>query len=219
MANHTLNEVVASYIEGIRGRQPHGPYNLGGWSAGGILAYAIAQELIAAGETIASLLLIDSPSPAKGLDRLPARFFDHCTNVGLFGNELQRGSGSPTKPPEWLMPHFRASIELLHEYHAPAMKPDDKMKVMLIWAGECAFDGERYAHLPPAEDDTDEDTEGMKFLTERRKDFGSTEWASLFPGSTVCARVVENEHHFSMMRDGGAIRLAEHMRDGLQITA
>ncbi|USW47943.1 Putative thioesterase, Acyl transferase domain superfamily, phosphopantetheine binding ACP [Septoria linicola] len=219
MANHTLNEVVASYIEGIRGRQPHGPYNLGGWSAGGILAYAIAQELVAAGETISSLLLIDSPTPVKGLDRLPARFFDHCTNVGLFGSELQRGSGSPTKPPEWLMPHFRASIELLHDYHAPAMKPNEKMKVILIWAGECAFDGERYAHLPLAEDDSEEDTEGMKFLTERRKDFGPTEWASLFPGITVEARVVEGEHHFSMMRDGGARRLAEHMRDGLQITA
>ncbi|KAM3419059.1 hypothetical protein BST61_g5014 [Cercospora zeina] len=218
-ADHTLPEVIASYIEGIRGRQPQGPYHLGGWSAGGILAYAVAQELISAGEEISTLLLIDSPSPIKGLDRLPTRFFDHCTNVGLFGTELSRGSGGSKTPPEWLMPHFRASIELLHDYHAPPMKPGNKTKVMLIWAGECAFDGVRYAHLPPSSGDTDEDTEGMKFLTEKRKDFGATEWSGLFPGNDVDARVVESEHHFSMMRDGGAQTLVEHMRDGLGIVA
>ncbi|KAF2211538.1 hypothetical protein CERZMDRAFT_42949 [Cercospora zeae-maydis SCOH1-5] len=218
-ADHTLPEVIASYIEGIRGRQPHGPYHLGGWSAGGILAYAVAQELIAAGEEISTLLLIDSPSPIKGLDRLPTRFFDHCTNVGLFGTELSRGSGVPSKTPEWLMPHFRASIELLHDYHAPPMKPGHKTKVMLIWAGECAFDGVRYAHLPPSAGDTDEDTEGMKFLTEKRKDFGPTEWEKLFPGNDVVARVVESEHHFSMMRDAGARILVEHMREGLGIVS
>ncbi|PPJ53310.1 hypothetical protein CBER1_00905 [Cercospora berteroae] len=216
-ADHTLPDVIASYVEGIRGRQAQGPYHLGGWSAGGILAYAVAQELIAAGEEVSTLLLIDSPSPTKGLDRLPTRFFDHCTNVGLFGTELSRGSGGPNKTPEWLMPHFRASIELLHDYHAPPMKLGNKTKVMLIWAGECAFDGVRYAHIPPYAGDTDEDTEGMKFLTEKRKDFGATEWASLFPGTDVDARVVESEHHFSMMRDSGAQMLVEHMRDGLGI--
>ena len=136
MADHSFHEVISSYIAGLRSRQPRGPYHLGGWSAGGILAYAIAQELLAAGEKISSLLLIDSPPPTRGLDRLPDRFFDHCTSVGLFGTEMQRGS-EPAKPPEWLMPHFRAQIELLHDYRAPPMPAHliKDTKITIVWAG------------------------------------------------------------------------------------
>ena len=212
MYDHSLEEVLQSYVAGVKGRQAHGPYHLGGWSAGGILAYAVAQELLADGEEVASITLIDSPPPNKGLDRLPDRFFDHCTNVGLFGTEMQRGAAA--KVPEWLMPHFRASIELLHDYHAPPMCSIDvqKTQVTVIWAGECAFDGERYAKLPEATFD-DEDGEGMKFLSERRKDFGPGEWADLFPGAKISTHVVDGEQHFSMMRDRGAQKLMEIMRE------
>jgi pimeloyl-ACP methyl ester carboxylesterase len=216
MATYSLRDVIASYVAGVRGRQEHGPYHLGGWSAGGILAYAIAQELIAAGEEVHSLLLIDSPAPNKGLDRLPDRFFDHCTDVGLFGTEMQRGGGT-AKPPDWLMPHFRASIELLHDYHAPPTAPmqAQTMRVMIVWAGGCAFDEQRYGQLPAASTDTDEDTEGMKFLTEQRTDFGPGAWADLFPSAELKVRVVEGEHHFSMMRDRGADKLVGFLREGL----
>ncbi|KAF7198010.1 Polyketide synthase CTB1 [Pseudocercospora fuligena] len=216
MYEYSLPEVLQSYIAGLRSRQAEGPYHLGGWSAGGILAYAIAQELFAQGEKVASLTLIDSPPPNKGLDRLPDRWFEHCTKVGLFGTEMQRGA-EPAKPPEWLMPHFRASIELLHDYCAPPMPAAAirDMKVNIIWAGECAFDGVRYPKLPPAMM-VGEDTEGMKFLTERRKDFGPGEWAELFPGAHITASTVQGEHHFSMMRDQGAKRLAEFVRAGMR---
>ena len=217
MADHSFHEVISSYIAGLRSRQPRGPYHLGGWSAGGILAYAIAQELLAAGEKISSLLLIDSPPPTRGLDRLPDRFFDHCTSVGLFGTEMQRGS-EPAKPPEWLMPHFRAQIELLHDYHAPPMPAHliKDTKITIVWAGECAFDGVRYPLLPPAMMQG-EDTEGMKFLTERRQDFGAGEWKDLFPGADLTVKTVDGEHHFSMMREKGAGVLAGYMREGLGI--
>ncbi|KAK3713685.1 Non-reducing polyketide synthase ctb1 [Vermiconidia calcicola] len=215
MYNHSLSDVLQSYLAGLRDRQPHGPYHLGGWSAGGILAYAIAQELLAAGEEVATITLIDSPPPNKGLDRLPDRFFDHCNNVGLFGVEMQRGSAA-TKVPDWLMPHFRASIELLHDYHAPPMRAAaiQKTKVTIVWAGECAFDGVRYDHLPSATDG-DDDTEGMKFLTERRQDRGPGEWADLFPGVKIGTHTVEGEQHFSMMRDRGAQKLVEIVREVL----
>ncbi|KAF4429939.1 beta-ketoacyl synthase [Fusarium austroafricanum] len=216
MRDHSLQEVLQSYVAGARGRQAHGPYHLGGWSAGGILAYAVAQELVAAGEEVASLTLIDSPPPNNGLDHLPDRFYDHCTKVGIFGTEMKRGA-DVAKLPEWLMPHFRASTGLLHDYHAPPMPAAAArgMQVTIIWAGECAFDGVRYPHLPPAMMDG-EDAEGMKFLTERRRDFGPGGWADLLPGAAITTSVVEGEHHFSMMRDRGAEKLAEFIRVGLR---
>lgn len=101
MHTKVLNEIVASYISGVRRHQPHGPYHLGGWSAGGILAYKIAQCLISDGEVVATLLLIDSPDPTKGLDTLPDRFFDHCSQEGIFGTELmgeQQQDSAPKVP-------------------------------------------------------------------------------------------------------------------------
>lgn len=220
MLGHKLHEVVASYIEGMRKHQERGPYNLGGWSAGGILAYAVAQELLNVGEQVSKLLLIDSPPPNRGLDRLPRRFFDHCTKVGLFGSEMSangttEGTTDAPKLPPWLMPHFEATIELLHDYHAPPMKTNVTMpKVTIIWAGECAFDGVKYPLLPTLEVEG-EDTEGMRFLTEKRIDLGPGAWAYLFPGQDFVVEVMKGEHHFSMMREEGAENLAEMMREAL----
>ena len=128
---------------------------------------------------------------------------------------MQRSDGK-SKVPEWLMPHFKASIELLHDYHAPPL-PADKiknMKVSTIWAGDCAFDGVKYAKLPAAAD-PNEDTEGMKFLSEKRTDPGPGEWQDLFPGVEIKAATIEGEHHFSMMRDRGAQELIRHVRESL----
>jgi naphtho-gamma-pyrone polyketide synthase len=215
MAGHDLQRILSSYIASVRRHQPHGPYHLGGWSAGGILAYAIAQRLIADGESIATLQLIDSPAPTRGLDRLPDRFFDHCSSVGIFGSELAPDDGSTApKVPEWLMPHFRATIEMLHDYRAPPMAVGQQPKVSIIWAGSSAFDGGNYAPLP-AGSANEETGEGMAFLTEKKKDLGPGEWATLFPGQDIRVHVLESEHHFSMMRGKGARRLSQLIKDSV----
>lgn len=221
MACRSLPEIVTSYITSVRKHQPHGPYHLGGWSAGGVIAYAVAQQLVAEGEEVASLQVLDSPPPTRGLDKLPDRFFDHCSEVGIFGNELMvsgeaASATANTKVPDWLMPHFRATIELLSRYVAPPFiaSSDKQPRVSIVWAGTCAFDNGKYAPLP-AQTSEDPDTEGMKFLTQQREDFGAGDWANLFPGNQLDVHVVENEHHFSMMRGEGAAKLAKFMRLGL----
>lgn len=230
MYEHTLGQVLHSYLAGIRSRQPHGPYHLGGWSAGGILAYALAAQLLEAGEAVASLTLIDSPPPDRGLDHLPERFFSHCTRVGVFGTEMARGQNEALAvgqkdhktltPPEWLLPHFRATIDLLHDYHAPPLSTRNSavldMKVSIIWAQECALDGVRYPRLPPRQAGQVEDEEGVKFLSEPRVDFGPGRWAGLFPpGVSISTQTVQGEHHFSMMRGVGAERLAQLLKEAM----
>lgn len=221
MANRTLPEIVTSYIESLRRHQPRGPYHLAGWSAGGILAYAIAQKLMSTGEEIATLTLIDSPPPTNGLDRLPRRFFDHCNAVGIFGEEMNATNITKerSKLPNWLMPHFEATIELLHDYLAPPMPrhSNSPRKISVIWAGECAFGG-KYAPFPSASIEG-EDTEGMKFLTEQRTDFGPDKWSYLFPGKHIEVDVIEGEHHFSMMRGKGGEQLGILIRKALGIMA
>lgn len=58
-----FNAMVNAYLAAIRTRQPQGPYYLGGWSMGGVIAYACAQALIKQGAQVAALWLLDSPAP------------------------------------------------------------------------------------------------------------------------------------------------------------
>jgi thioesterase domain-containing protein len=54
--------MAAHYIEELKAVQPEGPYFLGGWSSGGTIAYEMAQQLIAGGQIVSQLLLLDSMS-------------------------------------------------------------------------------------------------------------------------------------------------------------
>jgi acetoacetyl-CoA synthetase len=54
-----VEQMAASYIEQMRGVQPHGPYALGGYSFGGLVAFEIAQQLSRVGERIEFLCLLD----------------------------------------------------------------------------------------------------------------------------------------------------------------
>jgi phthiocerol/phenolphthiocerol synthesis type-I polyketide synthase D len=51
------------YVELLRQTQPHGPYQLAGWSFGGALAYETALRLHAAGERVGLLAMIDTLLP------------------------------------------------------------------------------------------------------------------------------------------------------------
>jgi thioesterase domain-containing protein/acyl carrier protein len=67
MAPQTIEEMAADYLEAIRKIQPQGPYNLLGWSFGGLVAHAIATWLQEHGETVALLALLDSyPTNGNG---------------------------------------------------------------------------------------------------------------------------------------------------------
>ncbi|HKI01152.1 MAG TPA: non-ribosomal peptide synthetase, partial [Thermoanaerobaculia bacterium] len=60
----TLEALAARYVAGVRRVQPAGPYQLGGWSMGGTVAYEMARQLTAAGEAVALVAMIDSDAPS-----------------------------------------------------------------------------------------------------------------------------------------------------------
>ncbi|GLY34503.1 hypothetical protein Amsp01_005270 [Amycolatopsis sp. NBRC 101858] len=61
------HRVEASDVEGcvasLREVQPAGPYRLGGWAAGGVLAFETARRLTGAGERVDVVVLFDSEAP------------------------------------------------------------------------------------------------------------------------------------------------------------
>jgi thioesterase domain-containing protein len=58
-----LEDMAAEYVAAVREVQPHGPYLLGGWSGGGLIAVEMAQQLRGAGESIGILALLDTTPP------------------------------------------------------------------------------------------------------------------------------------------------------------
>jgi thioesterase domain-containing protein/acyl carrier protein len=57
----SLDGLVTDYTSRIRAAQPDGPYQLGGWSMGGIIAFEVARRLEQAGAEVRLLGLLDPP--------------------------------------------------------------------------------------------------------------------------------------------------------------
>lgn len=58
--HETIEETAADYVASIRRVQPRGPYLLGGYSSGGLIAFEMARQLQVAGEEVAALAFLDS---------------------------------------------------------------------------------------------------------------------------------------------------------------
>jgi amino acid adenylation domain-containing protein len=58
-----VEQIAAEHLRALRAVQPGGPYFLAGWSFGGYVAYEMAAQLEAQGETVAFVGLLDTLAP------------------------------------------------------------------------------------------------------------------------------------------------------------
>ena len=83
-----LEPMAARYVAAVREVQPTGPYRLGGWSLGGLVAFEMARLLHEQGETVSTLVLFDTtappPSPPEPSPRLRA-MAEEIAALNLFG--------------------------------------------------------------------------------------------------------------------------------------
>jgi thioesterase domain-containing protein len=62
-----VEAMAEGYVAALRGARPGGPYSIGGWSFGGVVALEKARQLRAAGCEVGPLVLFDaSPRPHEG---------------------------------------------------------------------------------------------------------------------------------------------------------
>ncbi|MFQ5419790.1 MAG: thioesterase domain-containing protein [Anaerolineae bacterium] len=59
LPHDNLKTMAADYIALIRSTQPDGPFLIGSWSLGVIIAFEIARQLTAAGEEVTALIMLD----------------------------------------------------------------------------------------------------------------------------------------------------------------
>ncbi|KAK3685036.1 hypothetical protein B0T22DRAFT_409111, partial [Podospora appendiculata] len=179
--------MATKFIEEMKRRQPVGPYSVAGWSAGGVIAYEIVNQLTKAGDKVDNLVIIDAPCPVT-IEPLPQGLHAWFASIGLLGD------GDDKKVPPWLLPHFSASVTALSNYDAEPIPKEKCPKVMAIWCedGVCKL---------PTDPRPEPYPKGHAlFLLDNRTDFGPNRWDEYLDASKMTFRHMPG-NHFSMMHD------------------
>lgn len=73
----TVESIAASYVRQIKEAHPQGPYLLCGYSFGGVAAFEMAQQLVAMGDSVPLLIMLDTYAPGMHSEamKLEWRFY------------------------------------------------------------------------------------------------------------------------------------------------
>jgi fatty-acyl-CoA synthase len=82
-ASLTVEGMAREYLAAMRAAQPSGPYLLGGWSLGGLVAFEMATRLEQAGERVARLVLFDTAPPLRRTKQAQARAMGAAASAAL----------------------------------------------------------------------------------------------------------------------------------------
>ena len=124
----TVEAIARYYVKIIKDKQNSGPYFISGWSFGGIVAYEIAQQLHAIGDTVKNLILIESVTPnlkeiIKNNTRKKTEKIIENENIFYFLDE---------KTEKLIKHNVEASAKLMKKYKPKKYK--QKENVMLLKA-------------------------------------------------------------------------------------
>jgi amino acid adenylation domain-containing protein len=101
----SIEDMAVSYLEAVRSVQPHGPYFLGGYCYGGVVAYEMARQLEQQGEEVAHLALFEASVPAGPREQWsPATVWAFLCNLPYWLRDFWRQGENDTP----LLPHLRA---------------------------------------------------------------------------------------------------------------
>jgi acyl transferase domain-containing protein/thioesterase domain-containing protein/acyl carrier protein len=86
----TIEEMAESNIQRIKSIQPEGPYYLGGWSLGGVVAYEVGRQLVESGSEVGLVALLDARRIEKQKVSTPKQLYQNlCFQATVFGSALK----------------------------------------------------------------------------------------------------------------------------------
>ncbi|KAK2754871.1 putative secondary metabolism biosynthetic enzyme [Arachnomyces sp. PD_36] len=127
----TIEQFAETFLAAIREVQPHGPYTIGGWSAGGYFTTEVVRLMLRAGETVESILLIDSPCRLE-FESLPLEVVRYLAPRNLMGNWGNKDT------PTWLVDHFEGTLAAVARY-SPTKIQGRVPSVFVIEASDGVF--------------------------------------------------------------------------------
>ena len=174
-ACYGIKNIAANYVRILKEHQPNGPYIIGGWCYGGVVAHEMACQLEQAGEEVKRLFMLDSHALgskqlrelSKGmLSEINAEYFETCP---LFAELRESGMleamiNNAAHVSEDLMNHtpsfYHGDVTYFKPDQVPAGVTGDNLKywnnMMLFEAGNfenyCDKDKLKIIHTPHEHD-------------------------------------------------------------------
>lgn len=147
-----IADMATHYISSMRAVQPKGPYFLGGWSMGGVVAFEIANQLQSQGEQVALLALFDSKAPIA--DNISTNYQDVDDTTLLaelatataqsFGKELLLSSEIKQIEPEKQVSYILQQMKA-----ANLTPPDVKLEQIGYYLQVCRSDNQAIRNYQP----------------------------------------------------------------------
>ncbi|GAA4521014.1 hypothetical protein GCM10023191_098790 [Actinoallomurus oryzae] len=156
-----VEDLADLYVRALLEDRPRGPYRLGGWSSGAVIAFEMAHRLEVLGETVDRVVVIDAPAPLAtrevdehrlllwfledlGIGFDPSRVPPGVPETGSTGEETlarllalaaEQGVSAPDVDIADLaatLAVFQGVVRACNSYHAPAIAAD----VTVLRAGD-----------------------------------------------------------------------------------
>jgi thioesterase domain-containing protein/acyl carrier protein len=88
----TIEAVAAAYVRQLRRVEPAGPYVVVGWCLAGIVAFEVARQLRAAGESVEALVMVDSWAPGhfRRMGRLRAWLAERSYGLQIIAKDFAK---------------------------------------------------------------------------------------------------------------------------------
>jgi amino acid adenylation domain-containing protein len=135
-----IESMAAHYVEELRAVQPEGPYFLGGWSMGGVVAFEMARQLQRLEQDVKLLALVDSMIPHFARPAIE--------NVSVTANALPDNNSEPLEEATLLISFamdLGLSLELLALIHADLLTIEPAQQLTYV------LDQARQASVVPAD--------------------------------------------------------------------
>ncbi|WP_329284569.1 non-ribosomal peptide synthetase/type I polyketide synthase [Streptomyces sp. NBC_00691] len=205
----SVEEMAAHYVAAVREALPEGPYRVGGWSMGGVIALEMAAQLTAAGaevELLAVVDLMERPGPAGG-----EPVSDEVL-LSWFARDLAGLAGV-----EWQLPaeafDGRPPVEVLHAEAraAGALSEDIDLDTLSSIVGRFQSNYRALLRYAPS-------AFAGRVLSLRAADGGATvetarRWMEYFPGDATLVDVPGD--HYTVMRGERLRVLADELSRAL----
>lgn len=148
---NSIEAMAACYIDLMMQAQPEGPYLIGGWSAGGVVAFEMAQQLLRQGKKASQVILLDSIVHSKffhennfSLEDFVADFSQNVLNdlpkneANLFATEFRKNTELLMK---YRPSNYEGQVTLLKaEENIFTQNPDEKIAMLCNGWDGCAKD-------------------------------------------------------------------------------
>jgi pyochelin synthetase len=190
-------ELARSYVAELREVQESGPYSLGGWSSGAMVAFEMAAQLEAAGEDVEQVFILDGPAPFHHGDLSDEQLLVWFLEDLALGLPVERLNGTRLNGMT-LEEQLRTAAELLQVSDAAGLDLGQLVSNFevfrdLIAAGNHYAPATISADLTVVRVEQDVVSEFARHPHREESDWG---WGGFTRGRVRCTRVPGTHHSF-----------------------